>query len=546
MEQQSDLQKRLLLALTLSFIVFIAFDLFMPKTIKPVEGNTTVQAQELNSEQTAPQVSTVNNTAPITNNSANTVATVPSSTSNQPISVPMSTSTFKVLTTVESDIFVYKIDEIGRIAQATMLEKKYNYQGQKLELLNPNWVKPLEIRFSDATLNSEALKTPYTTSTSSLNLSAGSAKVTLTQKLSSTTVTKEITFYKDGHYDININLSTPQAYFIMPGRRPDADHTIYLVNQGAMLKKTNAEIHIIEDGDADERLNGVNVDFASSFDRYFASILYNFDKPLKVFTQVTKDENALVFIQGEQSFSLHGYLGPKESVVLKNIDPKLVDAIEYGVITFFAKPLFQLLEWFHDLVGNWGWAIVLVTLLIKLILFPLSYKGMMSMQKLKDLSPQMKEIKTKYGKDPQKMNMKMMEMYKKEGANPMGGCLPMLMQIPIFFAIYRVLLNAVELQGAEWALWITDLSIKDPYFVLPILMGASMWYQQKLTPNTMTDPLQQKIFQWLPVVMTIFFLTFPAGLVLYWLVNNLFTIAQQFIINSAYEKQKAAKAVLRK
>jgi len=142
--------------------------------------------------------------------------------------------------------------------------------------------------------------------------------------------------------------------------------------------------------------------------------------------------------------------------------------------------------------------------------------------------------------------MKMMEMYKKEGANPMGGCLPMLIQIPIFFAIYRVLLNSVELQGAEWILWITDLSVKDPLFVLPILMGASMWYQQKLTPNTMTDPMQQKIFQYLPVVMTLFFLTFPAGLVLYWLVNNLFTIAQQLVINMAYAKQKAAKAALKK
>ncbi|HHS93640.1 MAG TPA: membrane protein insertase YidC, partial [Campylobacterales bacterium] len=176
-----------------------------------------------------------------------------------------------------------------------------------------------------------------------------------------------------------------------------------------------------------------------------------------------------------------------------------------------------------------------------LVLFPLAYKGMMSMQKLKDLAPQMKEIKEKYGKDPQKMNMKMMDMYKKEGANPMGGCLPMLMQIPIFFAIYRVLINAVELEGAAWIFWIENLALKDPWFILPILMGASMWYQQKITPNTMTDPMQQKIFQWLPVVMTVFFVTFPAGLVLYWLVNNLFTIAQQFIINAAYEKQKAIK-----
>jgi len=541
-EQQTDLQKRLLLALTLSFIVFIAFDLLMPKPIKPVEDNattSTITTQKVSTEQSAPQVSEV---SAINNAPSVTSTTSPSTRTAAPLSA------VKALTTVKSDRFIYTIDELGRIAQVEMLEKKYAYEGETLKLLNPNWVKPLEIRFSDADLTNEALKTPYTTSAASVDLSTGSGKVTLTQKLSSTTVTKEITFYKDGHYDINIHLSEAKPYFVLPGRRPNTDHTIYMVNQGAMLKKSMGEILIIEDGDADndDKLNGVKIDFASSFDRYFASILYNFDKPLSVFTQITPDENALVFIQGEQSFALHGYLGPKESTVLENINPKLTDAIEYGVITFFAKPLFKLLEWFHDLVGNWGWAIVLVTLLIKLLLFPLSYKGMMSMQKLKDLAPQMKELKTKYGKDPQKMNMKMMEMYKKEGANPMGGCLPMLMQIPIFFAIYRVLLNAVELQGADWILWITDLSIQDPYFILPILMGASMWYQQKLTPNTMTDPMQQKIFQWLPVVMTAFFLTFPAGLVLYWLVNNLFTIGQQFIINKSYEKQKAMKLALKK
>jgi YidC/Oxa1 family membrane protein insertase len=536
-EQNFDLQKRLLLALTLSFVVFIAFDLLMPKPLKPSDSNVTSTVKRVQTQNSAPQVTTTSNSV-----TPNMATTTPTSTASAP------QSSVKALTTVHSDKFIYTIDELGRIAQVTMLEKKYEYNGEKLKLLNPAWVKPLEIRFSDVALNSEALKTPYTTSASDVDVNAGHATVTLTQKLSGTTVTKVLTFYKDGHYDIDIKLSNPQAYFIMPGRRPDADHSRYMVNHGVLLKETTGKIKIIEDGDADadDKLNGVEVKFASSFDRYFASILYDFDKPLKVYTQITPDENALVFVQGEQNFSLHGYLGAKEYEVLKNIHPELTDAIEYGLITFFAKPLFKLLQWFYGLVGNWGWAIILLTLLIKLILFPLSYKGMMSMQKLKDLAPQMKELKEKYGKDPQKMNMKMMEMYRKEGANPMGGCLPMLLQIPIFFAIYRVLLNAVELKGAEWILWITDLSVKDPLFILPILMGISMWYQQKLTPNTMTDPMQQKIFQWLPAVMTLFFLTFPAGLVLYWLVNNLFTIAQQFVINKAYAKQKAAKAALKK
>ncbi|MBU1668315.1 membrane protein insertase YidC [bacterium] len=525
MEQQNDLQKRLLLALVLTFIVFIAFDLFVPKPAKDSDLNKTVTT----AQQTPNIVSTTS--SPV----ADSAPTIQQAQAAAPV------TTVKALTTVTSDRFIYSIDELGRIAQVKMLEKKYNYEGKNLELLNPAWVKPLEIRFADAGLNAEALKTPYTTSTEAINLKDGLGKVILTQKLSSTTITKELTFYKDGHYDININLSEPQQYFITTGQRPNADHTMYMVVQGSRIMKSNGVVEEIEDGDSEGSLTVPNAEFASAFDRYFASVLYNFEKPLNVSTLTVDEDNALLFVQGEPSFALHGYLGPKESNILKNIHPKLTDVIEYGWFTFISKPLFKVLEWFHNYVGNWGWAIVLVTLLIKLILFPLSYKGMMSMQKLKDLAPKMKEIKEKYGKDPQKMNAQMMELYKKHGANPMGGCLPLLLQIPIFFAIYRVLLNAVELQGAEWTLWITDLSLMDPYFVLPILMGASMWYQQKITPNTMTDPMQQKIFQWLPVVMTLFFIYFPAGLVLYWLVNNIFTIAQQFIINNAYEKHKATK-----
>ncbi len=531
MEQQNDLQKRLLLALALSFAVFVAFDILMPKTATNLEQNQTTQPKQQQSA-TTPKIVKSESVAK---------APVPAQASS---TTP--TSTVKSLTTIKSNKFIYEIDELGRIAQLTMLEKKYEYKGEPLKVLDSKKVKPLEIRFSDAKLNDEAHKVPYTTSTANLDLNSGSGKIVLTQKLSSTTVTKEITFYKDGHYDININLSTPKDYFIMPGERPNADHTRYMVVKGVMIKAKDTPLKIIEDGDAEEALTIHNVEFASSFDRYFTSILYNFKTPLTVYTQVTKDEDALLFVEGKSNMSLNGYLGPKEYKVLEALNPKLTDAIEYGLVTMISKPMFKILAWINDLIGNWGWAIIIFTILVKLLLFPLSYKGLMSMQKLKDLAPQMKEIKERYAKDPQKMNMKMMEMYKKHGANPMGGCLPMILQIPIFFGIYRVLLNSVELQGAPWMLWIQDLSQKDPYFILPILMGISMWYQQKLTPNSMTDPMQQKVFQFLPVVMTLFFLTFPAGLVLYWLVNNIFTIAQQLVINKAYAKQKSAKAEIKK
>jgi YidC/Oxa1 family membrane protein insertase len=197
----------------------------------------------------------------------------------------------------------------------------------------------------------------------------------------------------------------------------------------------------------------------------------------------------------------------------------------------------------HNLIGNWGWAIVVITILIRIVLFPLTLKGMVSMNKMKELAPKMKELQKKYKDDKQKLNAHMMELYKKHGANPMGGCLPMILQIPVFFAIYRVLLNAIELKAAPWMLWISDLSLKDPYFILPVLMGATMFWNQRVTPTTVTDPMQEKVMKWLPLIFTFFFVSFPAGLTLYWFTNNLLSVAQQYYVNYYLKKKKEQKVV---
>ncbi len=326
-----------------------------------------------------------------------------------------------------------------------------------------------------------------------------------------------------------------------------ADTSMYMIVRGALIKGPDGVIAAIEDGKAkgDEAVKHAKI--ASAFDRYVASLFYNFKEGMNV--SVLKEENGdpLLFIEGMPKLHLGGYIGPKEYHTLASINPELTDAIEFGWFTFLSKPFFKVLLWINGLIGNWGWAIILFTLLVKLVLFPLSYKGMMSMQKLKDLAPKMKELREKYKDDPAKLNMKMMEMYKKHGANPMGGCLPMLLQIPVFFALYRVLLNADELQGAVWIPgWIENLAAADPYYILPVLMGVTMWFQQKITPNNFTDPLQEKIFQWFPVIMALMFIVmpFPSGLVLYWVVNNIFTIGQQYVINSAYAKHKASAAAM--
>lgn len=458
---------------------------------------------------------------------------------------PVTASGGKSLATITSKTFKMTIDEFGRIAQYELLEKKYeNEEGHNLQILGAQEVKPLEIRFSDTKLNDEAFKTPYTNSgTATVDVTTSAQTLTLTQQLSSLTVTKKITVNPDGSYTVDVTTSAPAPYFITPGHRPMADHSMYMLVRGALIKGADDIITTIKDGDAKGDETFKNAKIASAFDRYVATMFYDFKKGMNVSILKVGDGDPLIFVEGGQNLHLGGYIGPKEYNILKNINPELTDAIEFGWFTFLSKPFFKVLLWIHGLIGNWGWAIILFTLLVKLVLFPLSYKGMMSMQKLKDLAPKMKELKAKYKDDPAKLNAQMMEMYKKNGANPMGGCLPMLLQIPVFFALYRVLLNADELQGAMWIPgWIDNLAGADPYYILPVLMGVTMWFQQKITPNNFTDPLQEKIFQWFPVIMAGMFIImpFPSGLVLYWVVNNIFTIGQQYVINKAYAKHKAA------
>ena len=223
------------------------------------------------------------------------------------------------------------------------------------------------------------------------------------------------------------------------------------------------------------------------------------------------------------------YVGPKIQQELEVIAPGLELTVDYGVLTFIAKPIFWLLTKIHNFVGNWGWAIILLTMLIKLVFYKLSEASYKSMANMRKVQPRLVAMKERFGSDRQKMNQAMMKMYKEEKINPLGGCLPILVQIPVFISLYWVLLESVELRQADWIFWFTDLSAKDPYFVLPLLMGITMFIQQKLNPPPM-DPMQAKIMSALPIVFTVFFAFFPAGLVLYWVVNNALSIAQQWYI----------------
>lgn len=232
------------------------------------------------------------------------------------------------------------------------------------------------------------------------------------------------------------------------------------------------------------------------------------------------------------------YAGPQEQDILAELSPGLDLVVDYGWLTVIAKPLFWLLSFYHSWVGNWGVAIILLTLTVKLLFFPLSAAGYRSMAKLRVVTPKLQRIREQYSSDRQRMHQAMMEFYKKEKINPMGGCLPILVQIPVFIALFWTLLAAVELRYAPFALWITDMSVPDPYYILPLLMGVSMWVQSKLSPKP-ADPIQAKVLQIMPIAFSIFFFFFPSGLVIYSLCNNILSIAQQWQITRMLEKKAA-------
>ena len=237
------------------------------------------------------------------------------------------------------------------------------------------------------------------------------------------------------------------------------------------------------------------------------------------------------------------YAGPQTTSVIANIADKLQLAKDYGKVHWFASPLFWLLNQLHNIIGNWGWAIIVLTIIVKAVLYPLTNASYRSMAKMRAAAPKLQAIKEKYGDDRMAQQQAMMQLYKDEKINPLGGCLPMLLQIPVFIGLYWALFASVELRQAPWLGWITDLSRPDPFYILPLIMAVTMFAQTYLNPPS-TDPMQAKMMKVMPLIFSIMFFFFPAGLVLYWVVNNLLTIAQQWHINRSIEKQRAQGEVV--
>ncbi|WP_165743948.1 membrane protein insertase YidC [Pseudoalteromonas sp. Z9A6] len=299
---------------------------------------------------------------------------------------------------------------------------------------------------------------------------------------------------------------------------------------------------------ADKNLNkNTQGGYVAFIQHYFVSAWVPMqDQTNTIYSLITKSNAAIIGAKdpavniqagSEQTLTATYYMGPKESDILEAIHPDLDLTVDYGWLWFISQPLFVLLKWLHSILGNWGVAIIAITIIVKSLMYPLTKAQYTSMAKMRALQPKMAALKEKFGDDRQKFGQATMEMYKKEKVNPMGGCFPILLQMPIFLALFYVFLESTELRHAEFIFWLTDLSAQDPYYVLPILFGASMFVTQKLQPMTVTDPMQQKMMTFMPVIFSVFFLWFPSGLVLYWLVSNLISIVQMLIIYRGMEKK---------
>jgi len=305
---------------------------------------------------------------------------------------------------------------------------------------------------------------------------------------------------------------------------------------------------------AEKNLNiTANGGWVAMLQHYFVSAwVPNKTEINQVYSSYSRNQEAVIGFKGptviiepnnEGTTSAIFYVGPKDQDVLEKIEQHLDLTIDYGFLSMISQPLFSLLIFIQSFVSNWGVAIIIITLIVKGGMYPLTKAQYTSMAKMRELAPKMAQLKERFGDDRQKMSQATMEMYRKEKVNPAGGCLPLLIQMPIFLALYWVFLESVELRHAPFALWLQDLSAQDPWYILPLLMGVSMFVMQKMQPMTVQDPMQQKIMQYMPVMFTVFFFWFPSGLVLYWLVSNLISIVQMKIIFSgiAKAKEKTAK-----
>jgi len=542
------LENRLLLAFVLSLGVFIGWGYIM----SALEGPPPSQIQsEKELAEVPPSINPGISQQPQSNTKTiNPSKLSPSSTSpsiNQP-SFPGEETTTRVLTGRAT----YMITNKGAMIKSILLSQHKTAKGEPIDLVEhkDNGVLPLALESNSNEVTNILQNAYYQSSTVFLELSesqpTGKLEMQLTHS-SGLNVIREFTFrYNDFMVDINTQIKAPAlssqnlSYNVLFGPNMGGkvtSQTDYIVFSGATTFVNNERVETPPEDIVNDVIYRGDLAWTSFQNKYFGAALIPKEG---IKSAVVKKSGDKIYVglkmesvQSSASASHILYAGTKELQILEKSGYQLVRLMDYGwfgnKFAFLVKPLLKVLQYFYELFNNYGWAIIFVTIIVKIIFFPLTHKSFKSMKGMQKVQPYVKVIQERHKNDRQKMNEEMIELYKKHKVNPLGGCLPMLLQIPVFIALYHALFFSIELRGAPFIGWIDDLSVADPYYIWPVVMGVSMFLQQKLNPS-IGDPTQQKIMMMLPIVFTFLFMSFPSGLVIYWTVNNILTISQQAYI----------------
>ena len=541
------MENRLLLAFVLSLAVFVGWGYFLAQIQGPLPVKEPGMEEFPEDAQVLPPKSRASGSAP---------SVLPKSEPSQPTTqIPVPVDPFpgeEVLIQVATGKTHFVISNRGGVLKQLQLPRFKNDSGDIIDLIdNPDHLTPaLALRANDPEVTAILQNAHYEPSTTSIVLSEHNPEGRLTLTLNHSSglqVTRTYVFhFNDFMVEMGTQISAASMAFrnlqyqvlLGPGMGGKiSSQTDYIVFSGATVFANNERIE-----NPPEDINNASyfkgdLNWVAFQNKYFGSALIpqQGTKSGLVFKEKDQVFVGLEFesVQSAASAQHLFYAGTKELEILEDKGHHLVRMIDYGwfgnKFAFLVKPLLKVLAFFYRLTGNYGWSIIFMTFVIKLLFFPLTHKSFKSMKGMQKVQPYVKIIQERNKDNRKKMNEEMMELYKKHKVNPVGGCLPMLLQIPVFIALYHALFFSIELRGAPFMGWVTDLSVADPYYVYPVLMGATMFLQQKLTPS-MGDPMQQKIMMFLPIVFTFLFLTFPAGLVIYWTVNNILTICQQYYI----------------
>ena len=558
---------RVFLAIFLCFLVLVIFqDQFAPPKPSPTPAASATPGATPGATSTAsPAPSASSSAAP----AAGAGATSTGASAGLPTASPITPDASARDIIVETDAYTAKFTTQGAALTSYRLKHYPDSTGKPLELIPHDlppgtFARPFTLVTDDPKESAALASAVYKPSADSLSLGKGSGTLTFTYT-SETGLNARKTFNfrpKDQEYVLNVEASvdaggTPRPFTIAfgpglgTGYAAD-DGQAYTASRGLQYVNDDVERLSADAVQKQARYEGP-MRYAGVEDHYFVSAAMLNGAPARAeYSPVTLPvpggpaEATRSFmsysvrpnpsVAPSQSVVVPFFIGPKDFDKLRAADPPLVRAIDFGMFAFLVVPLLQALKWVNSFLGNYGWSIVVLTIIINILIFPLRHRSMVSMKKMQAIQPEVKALQDRYAKykvtDPerQKMNSEMLALYKQKGVSPASGCVPMLMTMPILLAFYSLLGQAIELRGAPFFGWIHDLAAKDPTYIWPVLMGATMFIQQKMMPST-ADPMQQKIFMLMPVIFTVMFLAMPSGLVIYWLVSNVLTIGQQYLTN---------------